>query len=116
MKIVMQHTFFLLLIVILSVAPAYGWQKEPSAHLIESGGVGFQQVLVSDPEGQPLQVAIWYPSASPASLVPLGLFQQRVAVNGVVSGNRLPLILISHGTGGSLASHYDTALALTQAG
>jgi predicted dienelactone hydrolase len=78
--------------------------------------VGFQQVTVPDPEGKPLAVAIWYPSRAPASAQPLEMFTQRVAPSGAVSGPSLPLVLISHGTGGSLATHYDTALALAESG
>lgn len=79
--------------------------------------VGFQQVTVRDPEGKPLPVGIWYPSKGGASSQSLaGIFTQTVNLNGQISGDRLPLILISHGTSGSMASHYDTALALAQAG
>jgi predicted dienelactone hydrolase len=80
------------------------------------GAVGFQQVTVPDDQGKPIVVGIWYPSNTPSSSHPIGLFNQTVAVNGEVSGNRLPLVLISHGTGGSMAGHYDTAIALAQAG
>jgi predicted dienelactone hydrolase len=80
------------------------------------GTVGFQQITVPDPAGKPLAVAIWYPGEGAASSAPLGMFSQTVAVNGSASGTQLPLILISHGTGGSSASHYDTALALARAG
>src|ERR1700723_1196877 len=78
--------------------------------------VGFQQVSCPDPAGKPLAVAIWYPSDSPAVDSPLGMFVQSVATGAPVSGKQLPLVLISHGASGSLASHYDTALALAQAG
>jgi predicted dienelactone hydrolase len=81
-----------------------------------AGTVGFQQVTVPDAGGKPLTVGIWYPSEAPTLSVPLGMFTQTVAVDGKVAGNRLPLILISHGTSGSLASHFDTALALARAG
>jgi predicted dienelactone hydrolase len=80
------------------------------------GTAGFQQVTVPDPSGKPLIVGIWYPSNGAVSNAPLGMFTQSVAVNGAVLGNHLSLILISHGTSGSLASHYDTALALAKAG
>jgi predicted dienelactone hydrolase len=80
------------------------------------GAVGFQQVSVPDPEGKTLAVAVWYPSSDKAASEPLGPFRQVVAANGQVSGESLPLILISHGSGGSLASHYDTAVALADAG
>jgi predicted dienelactone hydrolase len=78
--------------------------------------VGFQEVTVPDPEGKPILVAIWYPTQALASPHQLGMFRQSVAVNSEVYGSHLPLILISHGASGSLASHYDTALALAQAG
>lgn len=78
--------------------------------------VGFQQIQVPAPPGKPLAIAIWYPTSSRASSQPLGYFQQTVALNGAITGNKLPVVFISHGTAGSLASHYDTALALAQAG
>lgn len=48
--------------------------------------------------------------------MPLGLFTQQVAPYGPIAGQALPLIVISHGTGGGASSHYDTALALAAAG
>jgi len=87
--------------------------------LASSGGagtVGFQQATAPDPEGQPLELNIWYPSDAPAISRPLGLFQQFVAADAPISGSQLPLIVISHGTGGGAETHYDTALALAEAG
>jgi predicted dienelactone hydrolase len=78
--------------------------------------IGFQQTEVPDPSGKPLMTGIWYPSSSKVSTQPLGLFRQEVALNGEIAGATLPVVFISHGTGGSLASHYDTALALARAG
>jgi len=88
----------------------------PAAIAGPGKAVGFQQVSVPDPEGKPIAMAIWYPSDAPAADSRLGMFSQFVATNAPVSGKQLPLILISHGTSGSLASHYDTALALAKAG
>jgi len=81
-----------------------------------AGAAGFQYGKAPDPDDQPLELAIWYPSAAPISSQPLGLFAQDVAYYGAVQGNTLPLVVISHGTGGSAAGHYDTALALAEAG
>jgi predicted dienelactone hydrolase len=81
-----------------------------------AGAVGFQQATAPDPDDQPLEIGIWYPSDAPASPQRLGLFQQAVAPNGAISGVRLPLVVISHGTGGSFEGHYDTAIALAEAG
>jgi predicted dienelactone hydrolase len=77
---------------------------------------GFQYGTAPDPDGQPIQLAIWYPSEGKSTTQPIGLFTQDVAFYGPVRGAALPLIVISHGTGGSAADHYDTALALAEAG
>src|SRR5579859_3520025 len=77
---------------------------------------GFEQVTVTDLAGPPLEAGIWYPSETAASEQPLGLFRQVVAPNGAVAGRGLPLVVMSHGSGGSFAGHYDTALALANAG
>jgi predicted dienelactone hydrolase len=77
---------------------------------------GFEQVMVPDPSGPPLEVGIWYPSQDSATSQRLGAFEQFVANGGAVAGQGLPLIVMSHGTGGSFEGHYDTALALAEAG
>ena len=78
--------------------------------------VGFCQIRIPDPPGKPLSVALWYPTGAQPSIKPLGPFHQDVALNGAIAGTKLPIVFMSHGTGGSLVSHYDTALALAQAG
>jgi predicted dienelactone hydrolase len=77
---------------------------------------GFEHVTVPDPDGPPLEAGIWYPTDAPASPQPLGLFVQSVAVGAPVAGRGLPLVVMSHGTGGTFEGHYDTALALAEAG
>jgi predicted dienelactone hydrolase len=77
---------------------------------------GFQSRFAADPNGKPIELAIWYPSqATPAPLT-LGLTTMVVALNGPVAGRALPLVAISHGNGGSSLSHVDTAIALADAG
>ena len=78
--------------------------------------VGFSIVSVPDLPQEPLQVGIWYPTKASASEQRLDLFTQIVAPDAAVDGSSHPLIVISHGSGGSLAGHYDTALALAHAG
>lgn len=73
--------------------------------------IGFQQVTVDG-----MAVDIWYPSAAPAVEQPVGLYRQTVATDGAVRGAGLPLVVISHGVGGSAANHYDLAMALVHAG
>lgn len=77
---------------------------------------GYQQASFVDAQGATVPVAIWYPSSATATDLPLGLFRQTVARDGAIAGRRLPLIVISHGTGGTKDGHYDTALALARAG
>jgi predicted dienelactone hydrolase len=45
-----------------------------------------------------------------------GRFTVSAAKDGVVSGDRLPLVILSHGRGGSFVGHHDTAERLADAG
>lgn len=56
-----------------------------------------QDATASDPDDRPLAIRIWHSE-------------------NLTKGAPLPLIAISHGTGGSLAGHTDTARALAAAG
>jgi len=78
--------------------------------------VGFQLVSVANSKGPPLSVAIWYPASASTRPMLLGMNVQFVASGAPIIGSRLPLVVISHGTGGGPTSHMDTALALADAG
>ena len=78
---------------------------------------GFQMVSIPDGDRPSLEAGIWYPSNAPVSPQPLAAFrQQSVAPDGAIAVRKAPLIVISHGSGGSFADHYDTAIALADAG
>jgi len=77
---------------------------------------GFQQGVAADPNGKPLVIGIWYPSQTIAKPVSLGPTTMTVAINAPVNGKALPMIVMSHGTGGSYLGHFDTAIALADAG
>lgn len=77
---------------------------------------GFQQGAAAEPEGKPLQIGIWYPSQAAAQPTTVGSVTMNVAQNGAVQGKALPLVVISHGTGSSFLGHFDTAIALADAG
>ena len=49
-----------------------------------------------------MRVGIWYPTKAAAIEADLGLFTQVVAANAPVDGHAHPLIVMSHGNGGSL--------------
>lgn len=78
--------------------------------------VGFERVSVPIAGDRPLQLALWYPSTTPEAPEPLAFGEQTVAHGGAVAAGRHPLIVISHGTGGSNGDHFDTAQALARAG
>jgi predicted dienelactone hydrolase len=77
---------------------------------------GFQQGAAADPSGKPLVIGIWYPSQGIAKPVSLGPTTMTVATGAPVDGKALPMIVMSHGTGGSYLGHFDTAIALADAG
>jgi predicted dienelactone hydrolase len=78
--------------------------------------VGFHTLAIPSGAAEPLRVSIWYPSDATPAETRVGLFTQTVAANAPPAGPSLPLVLISHGTGGSRESHADTAFALAEAG
>ncbi|SAL40691.1 dienelactone hydrolase-like protein [Caballeronia peredens] len=78
--------------------------------------VGFEEIRIANGAEAPLTVGIWYPTDAAASEHALGNHTQTVAQDAPVAGNRLRLIVMSHGGGGAFDSHYDTALALAHAG
>jgi predicted dienelactone hydrolase len=78
--------------------------------------VGFARLTIPDATDKPLAVGIWYPSKTAAREHSDGPPGQLIAFNGTIAGKRLPLIVISHGNAGLYTSHWDTALALAEAG
>lgn len=75
---------------------------------------GFELVrLATSP---PMNVGIWYPTDAAAPQRPNTPFRQALAINSAPTGTRLPLIVLSHGNGGWMGGHADTALALAEAG
>jgi predicted dienelactone hydrolase len=86
------------------------------AGVARAGPVGFESVSAPVAGDKPLAVTIWYPAEAPERTLPLGLYTQSVAPGAAPVGHGHPLVVISHGTGGSNADHNDTARALAAAG
>lgn len=88
-----------------------------AGHAAGAHTVGFEVISVPVPGDRPLKVGVWYPTDAPESVQRLGLSRQSVAAPGApLVGRRLPLVVASHGTGGSFRDHHDTAHALAEAG
>ena len=87
-----------------------------AATLAHAAGLRFIEVP-ADASGPALTGMVWTPCAAAPSEVAL---DGGVVLPGVkdcpVAGNRLPLIVVSHGRRGSFLGHVDTAAALADAG
>jgi predicted dienelactone hydrolase len=78
---------------------------------------GFRFITVPGEDGFPaLQAAVWSPCPEQAGEVKIRTITLPATENCAVPGDKLPLIVISHGYGGSFAGHHDTAEALADGG
>ena len=86
-----------------------------AATVIQAAGLQFIDVP-ADAEGAAITGVVWSPCAAPAQEVML----RRLAVPGVkdcpIVGEKLPLVVISHGRTGWFGLHHDTAATLADAG
>lgn len=62
------------------------------------------------------RMAVWYPTTAPEQPVRRGPFTLSVAENAPVAEGRHPLVVLSHGSGGGMLAHMDTAMALARRG
>jgi predicted dienelactone hydrolase len=76
------------------------------------------QFIVIPPDGDDgaLSGAVWSPCASPPQEVKLYGVATPARPNCPVQGDKLPLVVISHGQDGWFGGHHDTAEALADAG
>jgi predicted dienelactone hydrolase len=83
----------------------------------QTEAAGFQFLAIPASGGVPsIETAVWYPSRADLPDVPNTPSRQALSLNAPVDGERLPLVVISHGDGGWLGGHAGTALALAEAG
>jgi len=82
----------------------------------EATEVGFTELRIANGAEKPLVVGVWYPTSATAEEHPLGAYVQTVAPDAPVAGERLSLIVMSHGNGSIYQNHYDAAIALAKAG
>lgn len=105
-------------IVIFVVILAYGLARYAmSTALTTENPVGFEIIQISDADGHSFPAGVWYPTqVQPKPTTMLSIVLMDVARNAPISGDALPLVVISHGNGGGSASHADLALALANEG
>ena len=78
----------------------------------EPPAAGFERVRL--PDGT--EAGIWYPAPGTPARQRLALYEQEVVTASAPAGTGLPLVVMSHGTGGVFSGHLDTAAALARAG
>jgi len=79
--------------------------------------VGCRALNVEDVvQGARVPVQILYPSRAPERLEQFGPYPLAIATDAPVEGERLPLVVISHGTGGSPWTYRGMAVHLARAG
>lgn len=89
----------------------------PPSIRADEGLTGFVVTALQDASTPLAEVGLWYPAeAATAQAVQVGPFVQTIAPAASLRGRGLPVVVMSHGSGGSFTSHADTALALAQAG
>jgi predicted dienelactone hydrolase len=82
-----------------------------------SQAAGLQFLTIpADASGPAIQTAVWTPCSSPASDQHIGPYDLKARRSCPTSGARLPMIVISHGHGGTYLGHHDLAETLADAG
>lgn len=83
--------------------------------LAHAAGFAFIEVP-ADKDGPALRGAVWSPCSAPPGRIDLSPLVLQGTRDCPLTGQGLPLIVMSHGTGGSALGHHDTAATLADAG
>lgn len=78
---------------------------------------GYERLVVPASGGEPaIQAMVWSPCAGAPNTAQVGPYAIRGVPHCAIVGDSLPLVVISHGQGGTYLGHHDTAVALADAG
>lgn len=83
--------------------------------IAQAAGLKFARIAAGA-GGPELKVAVWTPCAEAPESLTLGPYVLKARPDCPTVGDHLPLVVISHGHGGSLLNHYDLAENLADAG
>ncbi|WGY71519.1 alpha/beta hydrolase [Burkholderia cepacia] len=86
-----------------------------SATVAHAAGVKFAKIP-ADAGGPELKAIIWTPCADAAQTLTIGPFELKGRRDCPTVGDTLPLVVISHGHGGTFLGHHDLAETLADAG
>lgn len=78
---------------------------------------GFKPLEIPASSGEPaIKAMVWSPCANAPDTSEIGPYIVQAIADCAITDQSLPLVVISHGYGGSLLGHHDTATALADAG
>jgi predicted dienelactone hydrolase len=86
-----------------------------STALTQAAGIKFLNIP-ADSNGPAMKAAVWTPCAAAAQPIPVGPFVLSGQRDCPTVGENLPLVVISHGHGGTNLGHHDLAETLADAG
>lgn len=86
-----------------------------AATVAQAAGFAFIEVP-ADKDEPALRGAVWSPCSTPPGRIDLAPLVLQGTRDCAVAGQGLPLVVVSHGAGGSALGHHDTAAALADAG
>lgn len=72
--------------------------------------------IPADGDNREIKGAVWYPCQQPPAEMTLGPFRMSVSKDCPLQAAKLPLVVISHGWGGTFLGHRDLAGTLADAG
>jgi predicted dienelactone hydrolase len=99
-----------LVVVLLAALPHAARAQVPT-------GVGFQAITVADPVSDSTMPGfVFYPSASASGVTWRGPYEVHATLNAPPDAGARPLVVISHGHGGSELGHHDLAVYLAAHG
>lgn len=106
---------YLLPVLLLTVALVAGAPCSPL--YAEEFGAGFQDLQLADPvEGGPMPAVVFYPTKVGDGSTQLGPFTIAATRGAAPAPGAYPLIVHSHGTGGTHLGHHEALSALARAG
>ena len=78
---------------------------------------GYQSTRITDANNRPIQLDIWFPAKGPAEAVHnYGISEGKIAAGAQISGQKLPIILLSHGSMGAAVNYSWIAEPLARHG
>ncbi|MFL9933552.1 dienelactone hydrolase [Paraburkholderia sp. RL18-103-BIB-C] len=86
-----------------------------STTISQAAGIKFVQVP-ADAHGPALRAIVWTPCAAGAQEIPIGPYVLMGRRDCPTVGEKLPLVVISHGHGGAFLGHHDLAEVLADSG